>query len=199
MDDSIRAKIEELTGEELIDEDYDSAVDGVIIWWRDGDPTRTNWPAPLSTPMRFSAMTARCGCSPEAGTSGCRKLQHRAVRGQDRRHERRHSADRQAPIGTRTFTCARSARASKPRLFAIFSRIRKSPRAHWVWGISLLQWTFRQNTSKTWAECGQNTGARVDITRDDMRFLDFSRRCEKWAMRDSNPRHPPCKGGALTN
>ena len=21
----------------------------------------------------------------------------------------------------------------------------------------------------------------------------------KWAMRDSNPRHPPCKGGALTN
>ena len=37
MDDSIRAKIEELTGEELVDEDYDSAVDGVIIWWRDGD------------------------------------------------------------------------------------------------------------------------------------------------------------------
>ena len=32
-----RAKIEELTGEELVDEDYDSAVDGVIIWWRDGD------------------------------------------------------------------------------------------------------------------------------------------------------------------
>ena len=31
------AKIEELTGEELVDEDYDSAVDGVIIWWRDGD------------------------------------------------------------------------------------------------------------------------------------------------------------------
>ena len=37
VDDSIRAKIEELTGEELVDEDYDSAVDGVIIWWRDGD------------------------------------------------------------------------------------------------------------------------------------------------------------------
>ena len=28
VDDSIRAKIEELTGEELVDEDYDSAVDG---------------------------------------------------------------------------------------------------------------------------------------------------------------------------
>jgi hypothetical protein len=23
--------------EDLVDEDYDSAVDGVIIWWRDGD------------------------------------------------------------------------------------------------------------------------------------------------------------------
>ena len=37
VDDSIREKIEQLTGEELVDEDYDSAVDGVIIWWRDGD------------------------------------------------------------------------------------------------------------------------------------------------------------------
>ncbi|AUD94967.1 hypothetical protein BB017W439_0649 [Bifidobacterium breve] len=37
VDDSVRAKIEELTGEELVDEDYDSAVDGVILWWRDGD------------------------------------------------------------------------------------------------------------------------------------------------------------------
>ncbi|KFI87290.1 hypothetical protein BREU_0325 [Bifidobacterium reuteri DSM 23975] len=37
MDDSIRAKIEERTGEELVDEDYNSSVDGVILWWRDGD------------------------------------------------------------------------------------------------------------------------------------------------------------------
>jgi hypothetical protein len=37
VDDSIRTKIEALTGQELVDEDYDSAVDGVIIWWRDGD------------------------------------------------------------------------------------------------------------------------------------------------------------------
>lgn len=37
VNDSIRTKIEDLTGEELVDEDYDSAVDGVIIWWRDGD------------------------------------------------------------------------------------------------------------------------------------------------------------------
>ena len=37
VDDSIRAGIEDLTGEDLVDEDYGSAVDGVIIWWRDGD------------------------------------------------------------------------------------------------------------------------------------------------------------------
>ena len=37
VDDVIREKIEDLTGEELVDEDYGDAVDGVIIWWRDGD------------------------------------------------------------------------------------------------------------------------------------------------------------------
>ncbi|WP_317643361.1 DUF3052 domain-containing protein [Bombiscardovia apis] len=37
VDDSIRQQIEDLTGEELVDEDYDAQVDGVIIWWRDGD------------------------------------------------------------------------------------------------------------------------------------------------------------------
>ena len=42
VDDSIRAQIEELTGEDLVDEDYDSAVDGVIVWWRDGDDEDDN-------------------------------------------------------------------------------------------------------------------------------------------------------------
>ncbi|KFF31010.1 DUF3052 domain-containing protein [Bifidobacterium bombi] len=37
VDDSVRQKIEGLTGQDLVDEDYGSAVDGVIIWWRDGD------------------------------------------------------------------------------------------------------------------------------------------------------------------
>ena len=66
VDDSIRAQIEELTGEDLVDEDYDSAVDGVIVWWRDG-----------------------------ARPPGCHQLIHRAVRRTDRRYERRHPADRQ--------------------------------------------------------------------------------------------------------
>lgn len=37
VDDGIRLQIENVTGEDLVDEDYDSAVDGVVIWWRDGD------------------------------------------------------------------------------------------------------------------------------------------------------------------
>ena len=37
VDDDIRARIEKCTGEEIVDEDYDSAIDGTIIWWRDGD------------------------------------------------------------------------------------------------------------------------------------------------------------------
>lgn len=36
-DGTIRQMIENSTGEELVDEDYDGPVDGVIIWWRDGD------------------------------------------------------------------------------------------------------------------------------------------------------------------
>lgn len=61
VDDSVRAKIEELTGEELVDEDYDSAVDGVILWWRDGDD-EDELSIPSSMPTRCSAMTAHCGC-----------------------------------------------------------------------------------------------------------------------------------------
>jgi hypothetical protein len=36
-DDDLRAAIEELTGTELVDEDYDDMVDAVLLWWRDGD------------------------------------------------------------------------------------------------------------------------------------------------------------------
>ena len=61
VDDSLRAKIEDLTGEDLVDEDYDSAVDGAIVWWRDGDDedelSDTSW-----TPIRSSAMMALSGC-----------------------------------------------------------------------------------------------------------------------------------------
>ena len=37
VDETVRGNIERLTGQQLVDEDYGSAVDGAIIWWRDGD------------------------------------------------------------------------------------------------------------------------------------------------------------------
>ncbi|MFD0705200.1 DUF3052 domain-containing protein [Alloscardovia venturai] len=37
VDENLRATLEEYLGEELVDEEYDSSVDGVLLWWRDGD------------------------------------------------------------------------------------------------------------------------------------------------------------------
>ena len=37
VDQSLRAKIVEITGTELIEDQTDEVVDAVIIWWRDGD------------------------------------------------------------------------------------------------------------------------------------------------------------------
>jgi hypothetical protein len=37
VDEALRASVEALEGAELVDEDYDDVVDGVILWWRDGD------------------------------------------------------------------------------------------------------------------------------------------------------------------
>jgi hypothetical protein len=36
-DDSLRAKIKAITGTEFIQNDPTEVIDGVIIWWRDGD------------------------------------------------------------------------------------------------------------------------------------------------------------------
>lgn len=37
VDDELRDSIEDLTGNELLDEDADDVVDVVLLWWRDGD------------------------------------------------------------------------------------------------------------------------------------------------------------------
>lgn len=42
VDDAIRAAIEERTGNELVDGDIGEVVDGVILWWRDGDGDLTD-------------------------------------------------------------------------------------------------------------------------------------------------------------
>lgn len=36
-DDALRASIEEVTGNELVDEEHDDVTDAVLLWWRDGD------------------------------------------------------------------------------------------------------------------------------------------------------------------
>jgi hypothetical protein len=36
-DAPLREAIESLTGSELVDDDYDEAVDAVLLWWREGD------------------------------------------------------------------------------------------------------------------------------------------------------------------
>ncbi len=42
VDDDLRAAIEETTGTELVDEDYDDVTDGVVLWWRDDDGDLTD-------------------------------------------------------------------------------------------------------------------------------------------------------------
>ena len=90
VDDSLRAKIEDLTGEDLVDEDYDSAVDGAIVWWRDGDDedelsdTIVDAYSVVGDDGPFWVLTPKPGS----------EFQHGPVRRQDRRHERGHPAHR---------------------------------------------------------------------------------------------------------
>lgn len=42
VDDQIRAAIESHTGNELVDGDVGEVVDGVVLWWRDGDGDLTD-------------------------------------------------------------------------------------------------------------------------------------------------------------
>jgi hypothetical protein len=37
VDEDLRSGVEDITGAELVDEDYDDVVDGVVIWFRDED------------------------------------------------------------------------------------------------------------------------------------------------------------------
>jgi hypothetical protein len=36
-DDDLRDSVRDLTGSDLVDEDYEDVVDVVMLWWRDGD------------------------------------------------------------------------------------------------------------------------------------------------------------------
>lgn len=41
-DQELREGIEELTGTDLVDEDYDDVADGVVLWFREGDGDLTD-------------------------------------------------------------------------------------------------------------------------------------------------------------
>lgn len=41
-DEDLRVAIESITGSELVDGDHGDVVDGVILWWRDGDGDLTD-------------------------------------------------------------------------------------------------------------------------------------------------------------
>ena len=42
VDFDLRDEIEDITGHELVDEDWDDVCDGVIVWWRDADGDLTD-------------------------------------------------------------------------------------------------------------------------------------------------------------
>ncbi|MCL3860675.1 DUF3052 domain-containing protein [Actinotalea sp. K2] len=42
VDQDLRLGIEEVTGTELVDEDYDDVTDAVVIWWREDDGDLTD-------------------------------------------------------------------------------------------------------------------------------------------------------------
>ncbi len=43
VDEELRAGLETLTGNELVDEDYDDVTDGAVIWFRDDDGDLTDF------------------------------------------------------------------------------------------------------------------------------------------------------------
>ena len=58
-DEQLRDSVAAGEDVELVDEDYDDVVDGVLLWWRDGEETSST---------RLSMRRRR---SPTAGTSCC--------------------------------------------------------------------------------------------------------------------------------
>ncbi|MEW1841363.1 MULTISPECIES: DUF3052 domain-containing protein [Nonomuraea] len=68
VDDELRDSIEDLTGNELLDEESDDVVDVVLMWWRDGDGDLFD---ALSDAMRALADGGRIWLlTPKAGRDG---------------------------------------------------------------------------------------------------------------------------------
>lgn len=67
-DEELRESIEDLTGNEMVDEDSDDVVDVVLLWWRDGDGDLFD---ALSDAMRALADAGQIWLlTPKAGRDG---------------------------------------------------------------------------------------------------------------------------------
>lgn len=68
VDADLRAAVEAVTGEQLVDEDYGDVVDGALVWFRDGDGDLTDLLMDAQTLLDDGAQV--WVCTPKAGNGG---------------------------------------------------------------------------------------------------------------------------------
>jgi Protein of unknown function (DUF3052) len=61
VDEALRDSVAALEGAELVDEDYDDVVDGVLLWWRDGDDALVDALTPLADGGYIVLLTPKTG------------------------------------------------------------------------------------------------------------------------------------------
>jgi hypothetical protein len=67
-DEALRISAEAADGVELVDEDYDDVVDGVLLWWRDGDGDLVDALVDALTPLADGGYIVLL--TPKAGREG---------------------------------------------------------------------------------------------------------------------------------
>ena len=67
-DEELRISVQAADGVELVDEDYDDVVDGVLLWWRDGDGDLVDALVDALTPLADGGYIVLL--TPKAGRDG---------------------------------------------------------------------------------------------------------------------------------
>ena len=67
-DEELRISVQAADGVELVDEDYDDVVDGVLLWWRDGDGDLVDALVDALTPLADGGYIVLL--TPKAGREG---------------------------------------------------------------------------------------------------------------------------------
>ena len=65
-DEALRDSVVALEGAELVDEDYDDVVDGVLLWWRDSDGDLVDALVGAASPI---SLGSTCPSRPVLGVS----------------------------------------------------------------------------------------------------------------------------------